>query len=90
MLKWLGLGGLAAAAGLGATKARAGNPYYNGPVSDHFDGTTFFNPGGEEPRGFTDLLRWQFGERRAHGRRSFPAPSRETCPRKRCRKARCA
>ena len=37
------------------------NPYYSGPVSDHFDGTRFFNPEGEAPRGFTDLLRWQFG-----------------------------
>jgi L-ascorbate metabolism protein UlaG (beta-lactamase superfamily) len=74
MLKWLGLGGLAAAAGLGVTKARAGNPYYNGPVSDHFDGTVFFNPGGEEPRGFADLLRWQFGESRASWPAQFPSP----------------
>ena len=39
----------------------AGNRYYQGPVSDHFDGTRFFNPNGIEPRGFFDLLRWQFG-----------------------------
>ena len=32
-----------------------------GPVSDHFDGTTFFNPGGEAPRSRLDLLRWQLG-----------------------------
>ncbi len=41
-------------------EAQAGNRYYTGPLSDHFDGKVFFNPGGEEPRGFTDLLRWQF------------------------------
>ena len=38
-----------------------GNAYYRGPVSDHFDGEAFFNPGGIPPRGFGDLLRWQFG-----------------------------
>ncbi len=37
-----------------------GNRYYSGPVSDHFDGTQFFNPGGTAPKGFRDLLRWQF------------------------------
>ena len=35
------------------------NRYYHGPASDHFDGTRFFNPGGETPRGFRDLIRWQ-------------------------------
>lgn len=34
------------------------NPYYTGPVTDHFDGTRFFNPDGRPPRGFRDLLRW--------------------------------
>jgi L-ascorbate metabolism protein UlaG (beta-lactamase superfamily) len=43
---------------------RSKNPYYQGPVSDHFDGTYFFNPDGVEPLGFRDLLKWQFsGER---------------------------
>ena len=41
------------------------NAYYKGPVSDHFDGTVFFNPGGVPPRGFGDLLRWQFGGSKA-------------------------
>src|SRR5512145_3134048 len=55
----------AAAAALGggawglATAAR-GNGYYRGPVSDHFDGTRFFNPGGGGPRGALDLLRYAF------------------------------
>ena len=50
--------GLVAAAlgGFGMREAQAGNRYYSGPISDHFDGKIFFNPGGEEPRGFTDLL----------------------------------
>jgi hypothetical protein len=33
------------------------NPYYTGPVSDHFDGTHFFNPEGEAPLGFRELMR---------------------------------
>lgn len=32
------------------------------PVSDHCDGTRFFNPG-ENPRGFRALLRWQLNRR---------------------------
>jgi L-ascorbate metabolism protein UlaG (beta-lactamase superfamily) len=60
-LKWSGFGLVAAAiGGFGMREAQAGNRYYTGPISGHFDGRTFFNPGGEEPRGFTDLLRWQF------------------------------
>lgn len=39
----------------------ARNPYHSGPETDHFNGTRFFNPEGSSPRGFTDLLRWQFG-----------------------------
>ena len=33
------------------------------PLSDHFDGERFFNPNGNSPRGFRDLLRWQFGRK---------------------------
>ncbi len=50
---------LAALAGRGTARAAESmNPPY--PVSDHFDGEHFFNPGGGNPRGFRDLLRWQF------------------------------
>jgi L-ascorbate metabolism protein UlaG (beta-lactamase superfamily) len=33
--------------------------YYNGLVSDHFDGERFFDPHGAPPRSRRDLLRWQ-------------------------------
>ncbi|MBN9675406.1 hypothetical protein [Salipiger bermudensis] len=37
--------GLGAVGGLFASCAQVSrNPYYSGPVSDHFDGTRFFNP----------------------------------------------
>jgi Beta-lactamase superfamily domain len=40
------------------------NAYYQGPVSDHFDGTRFFNPGSQdEDHGLADVLRWQLGSR---------------------------
>ncbi len=52
-------------------EAQAGNRYYSGPISDHFDGKVFFNPGGEEPRGFSDLLRWQLGG----GKIEWPRPA---------------
>jgi L-ascorbate metabolism protein UlaG (beta-lactamase superfamily) len=32
--------------------------YYNGPLSDHFDGVRFFDPHGGPPRSRRDLLRW--------------------------------
>ena len=32
--------------------------YYNGPVSDHFDGERFFDRRGVAPRNQGDLLRW--------------------------------
>jgi L-ascorbate metabolism protein UlaG (beta-lactamase superfamily) len=53
--------------------ARA-NSYYSGPVSDHFDGQKFFNPGGDGPRSFSDFLKWQFGERAAEWPPSLPSP----------------
>jgi L-ascorbate metabolism protein UlaG (beta-lactamase superfamily) len=38
--------------------------YYQGPVSDHFDGERFFNPLRSPPRTRRDLVRWRL-ERRA-------------------------
>ena len=36
-----------------------GGPGYQGPVSEHFDGARFFNPGATAGRSFSDFLRWQ-------------------------------
>ncbi|MFT3972818.1 MAG: MBL fold metallo-hydrolase [Amaricoccus sp.] len=50
------------------------NSYYQGPVSDHFDGTRFFNPGvPNETRGLADMLKWKFGSRAAVWPRQVPA-----------------
>ncbi|MBN8919580.1 MAG: MBL fold metallo-hydrolase, partial [Rhizobiales bacterium] len=57
----------AAATGFGIRNATA--RYYEGPVSDHFDGTRFFDPHGAPPKSFTDLLRWWTGG----GKAKWPA-----------------
>lgn len=49
------------------------NPYHAGPVSDHFDGTRFFNPGHASPdRSMRDVLRWRFGGERANWPEAVP------------------
>jgi L-ascorbate metabolism protein UlaG (beta-lactamase superfamily) len=75
VLKWLGLGGLAALLGGGATAMtpRRANAYYSGPVSDHFDGVRFFNPTGPGPKSLGQLLKWQFGSRAEAWPATFPS-----------------
>jgi hypothetical protein len=45
-----------------------------GPVSDHFDGERFFNPGGAGPRGFMDLARWRMGGNSEDWPETYPSP----------------
>ena len=59
--------------GLGAPK----NPYYSGPVSDHFDGLRFFVPGGPDDKTLGDLLRMARGARK---RAPWPASRPEIVP----------
>ena len=75
----LGLGGVAAAVG-GIAWGRSRNPYYSGPVSDHFDGLQFYVPGGEPPKGFADLIKWQLGGGRKAWPDRFPSPHSDTPP----------
>lgn len=64
-----------------AARAGGGSFYYNGPVSDHFDGRRFFNPGNEAgPRGFGDFLRWQLSESRVPWPDSYPSPYSDEPP----------
>jgi L-ascorbate metabolism protein UlaG (beta-lactamase superfamily) len=37
---------------------------YDGPISDHFDGERFFDRDGAPPRSLSEVLRWQFSERK--------------------------
>jgi L-ascorbate metabolism protein UlaG (beta-lactamase superfamily) len=55
---------------------------YAGPVSDHFDGTHFFDPDGAPPKSLQGVLRWQFGggrQRHAWPERA-PSPYADTPP----------
>ncbi len=81
LLKILGLPGLALLTG-GAyvSHARGRNPYYDGPVSDHFDGVRFFNPGRPVTKGFAEFVRWQWEGGRAPWPAAFPSPFRDTPP----------
>ncbi|MFN8719683.1 MAG: MBL fold metallo-hydrolase [Rhodospirillales bacterium] len=51
-----------------------GSAYYDGPATDHFDGRRFFNPGGEAPRSFVQLLQWQLGETAEAWPDAVPSP----------------
>ena len=73
------LGSLATlAAGAGIARARSTNPYYSGPVSDHFDGVRFFNPDGTPPNGLGDLMRWRFNGQRAAWPAQVPVAQKAT------------
>jgi L-ascorbate metabolism protein UlaG (beta-lactamase superfamily) len=62
VLKMMAAVGTIGAGGWGLLTAARGNAYYSGPVSDHFDGRRFFNPGGGGPKGGLDFVRWQLTE----------------------------
>jgi hypothetical protein len=68
------LAGLAGALGLSAYGASRMKTY-SGPVSDHFDGTHFFDPDGSPPKSLREVLRWQFGGGRQRSRWPDWAPS---------------
>ena len=59
----LSLAGLATTAGLSAFWVSR-MPNYTGPVSDHFDGTHFYDRDGMPPKKLSEVLRWQFGSAR--------------------------
>ena len=52
---------------------RSRNRYYQGPVSEHFDGTRFSNPGQPSTdRGLVDVLRWRLTSAAARWPKSVP------------------
>jgi hypothetical protein len=71
----LGLTGAAAAATAAFGQTMSGrNPYYNGPVSDHFDGERFFLPGHARDKSRADLSNGACSRARRCGRPRRPAP----------------
>jgi L-ascorbate metabolism protein UlaG (beta-lactamase superfamily) len=70
LLSLLGLTALAGSGGVAwATLSRSRNPYYQGPVTDHFDGLSFTD-GRPVTKGLIDIWRWQTSKRE---RETFPA-----------------
>src|ERR671917_502194 len=64
---------LGSAAYVQARSAR--NPYYEGPVTDHFDGLRFSNPpGGPAMKPFTEFLKWQVSGEREDWPGAYPSP----------------
>ncbi|MFD2237140.1 MBL fold metallo-hydrolase [Aureimonas populi] len=81
ILRLLTAGALATLSGGAAARSVfSGNRYYKGPVSDHFDGRVFFNPGGEEPLGFADLMRWRLSGERETWPARWPEDALEASP----------
>ena len=60
--------------------ARSRNRYYDGPVTDHYDGVRFYGPGPVADRGLLDLARWQVSGGRAAWPDSFPSPFTDKPP----------
>lgn len=60
--------------------AKSRNPYYQGPVSDHFDGEHFFNPGRRWKKSPGDLLRWMMERKPERWPASHPSPYMDAPP----------
>jgi L-ascorbate metabolism protein UlaG (beta-lactamase superfamily) len=71
---------LVIAAGASAMLPRKANTYYSGPVSDHFDGTRFFNPGGRSPKGLMQVAGLYTRETWARWPGEVPSPFQDRPP----------
>ena len=80
ILKYLLATGAAAAGGAALILPRKANAYYLGPVSDHFDGQQFFNPGGRTPQSFGRLLQVYARENWAEWPAALPSPFQDRPP----------
>jgi L-ascorbate metabolism protein UlaG (beta-lactamase superfamily) len=72
------LAGAAAATGVGMRVAR--RVYYNGPVSDHFDGKRFFDQHSAPAKRLTDLVDWIRTRQRADWPAWAPSPFADKPP----------
>jgi L-ascorbate metabolism protein UlaG (beta-lactamase superfamily) len=81
LLKMLAGVSAVGAGGWALLRGARANPYYQGPLSDHFDGTRFFNPNGVGPKGPGAFLKWQLNGRSAAAwPASYPSPFRDRPP----------
>ena len=70
------IGAVAGVFGLRTATAR----YYDGPRSDHFDGTRFFDPHGSPPKSLATLLRWYSARQKAEWPAWAPSPYSDRPP----------
>ena len=65
--KWAGFGTLSLGLSgcVNDLNAKQQNHYYNGPITDHFDGIYFYNSRDEHTTRVSDLLKWKLFEKRA-------------------------
>src|SRR5205085_10960833 len=69
-------GTVAGVLGLRSASAR----YYDGPVSDHFDGTRFFDPHSSPPKSIATLFRWYTNREKAEWPAWTPTPYSDKPP----------
>lgn len=62
-----------------AARASGRNPYYNGPISDHFDGL-HFSDGRPITKGFREFFRWQLEGGREAWPARYPTPPQDKPP----------
>src|SRR5689334_13223675 len=74
------LAGVSAAALAGITARFAMARYYDGPVSDHFDGTRFFDVHGAQPNSLAELVRWRLTGTRSEWPAWQPSPYADRPP----------
>jgi L-ascorbate metabolism protein UlaG (beta-lactamase superfamily) len=74
-----GFAAISAVAGVFGLRTAAAR-YYDGPVSDHFDGTRFFDPHSSPPKSLATLMRWYMGREKAEWPASAPSPYSDTPP----------
>jgi L-ascorbate metabolism protein UlaG (beta-lactamase superfamily) len=53
---------------------------YEGPISDHFDGTRFYDPDGSQLKSFWYVLKWQLSPGRPQWPERAPSPYADTPP----------
>ncbi len=80
LVKWLAAFGGTAAVGAVFLLPRKANAYYSGPVSDHFDGQKFFNPGGSGTKSFGQLAKLYTQETFAVWPAAVPVPAPDAPP----------
>ncbi|MBF9233038.1 MBL fold metallo-hydrolase [Microvirga alba] len=62
------------------SRPRASNPYYKGPVSDHFDGMRFFSRAQGVDKRPEEVLRWQQERKPTPWPQNFPSPFQDKPP----------